>query len=170
MINVTWSNRLEDLAATMFDSMAGEQVARPGEVLSRRHCIVVPNRIVQHWLQHEFLFREGTPRVLANCEFPLANVFVNDSLNQVSHPGSGRRDPDLHPFGRDALAWRLYRALGALPSDDNRFDPLRDYLSSAAAAAHGTRNARGTSENAASSSPDGWPRSSTSTWCTGRRC
>ena len=145
MINVKWGNRLEDLAYTMFDAMAGEQVARPGEVLSRRHCIVVPNRIVQHWLQHEFLFRKGTPRVLANCDFPLANVFVNDNLYQMSHPDSGRRDPDLHPFSRDALAWRLYRALGALPTD-KRFNPLRDYLSTAAAATHGTRNPRGVSE------------------------
>ena len=145
MINVKWGNRLEDLAYTMFDAMAGEQVARPGEVLSRRHCIVVPNRIVQHWLQHEFLFRKGKPRVLANCDFPLANVFVNDNLYQMSHPGSGRRDPDLHPFSRDALAWRLYRALGALPTD-KRFNPLRDYLSTAAAATHGTRNPRGVSE------------------------
>ena len=146
MINVTWSNRLEDLASTMFDSMAGEQVARPEEVLGRRHGIVVPNRIVQHWLQHEFLFRKGTPRVLANCEFPLANVFVNDSLYQMSHPGDGRRDPDLHPFSRDALAWRLYRALGAVPHEDNRFAPLLDYLSTATAAAHGTQKPRGVGE------------------------
>ena len=145
MINVTWSNRLEDLASAMFDAMAREQVARPEEVLGRRHGIVVPNRIVQHWLQHEFLFRKNTPRVLANCEFPLANVFVNDSLYQMSHPGDGLRDPDLHPFSRDALAWRLYRALDALPTD-KCFAPLRDYLTTAKAAAKGTQNPRGVSE------------------------
>jgi len=83
MISVYWSNRLERLADELFGRLAGEQAKSPADVLSRRECVVIPNRILQHWLQHRFLYRDDAPaipRVLANVEFPLLNIFVNDWL------------------------------------------------------------------------------------------
>ncbi|MDD5707176.1 MAG: exodeoxyribonuclease V subunit gamma, partial [Kiritimatiellae bacterium] len=131
MINVRWGNRLEDLAAAMFAEMDAERAANPSEVLSRRQCVLVPNRIVAHWLRHQYLFRDAPARVLANYDFPLVNVFVNDRLFRLSDPAAARRDPAAHPFGREALTWRLFAALASPLLDEPAFRPLRDYLQDA---------------------------------------
>ncbi len=132
MINVRWGNRLEEMAAEMFAEMAEERCRTPAEALGRRQCVIVPNRIVQHWLRHEFLFRRGPPRVLAGCDFPLVNVFVNDLLFRLTAPAAARRDPAAHPFGREALVWRIHAVLEALEEaplrDEPRLEPLRDHL------------------------------------------
>ena len=129
-IAAVWSNRLEELAVRLFGNLAGETAARPAEVLAARQCVVIPNGIRQYWLQHQYLFDRASPRmrVLANIDFPLLHVFVNDWLYAMDHPRAAR-DPGAHPFSAAALTWRIYALLGQADLlEDGRFQPLRRYL------------------------------------------
>jgi exodeoxyribonuclease V gamma subunit len=141
-MNVYWSNRLELLAERMFRTMAGQPAASPAAVLAKRQCVIVPNRLVQHWLQQQFLFRDQAQTVLTNVEFPLVHVFVNDGLAQMA-PGNepSRRDPEAHPFGRDALTWRIFHLLReAALLDAPACAPLRDFLAARETSAGASRS------------------------------
>jgi len=135
MITVKWGNNLTELADAMFGEMDPAKVANPSEIFSHRQCIVIPNRIMQSWVQHQYLFRgedSSVPRVLANCDFPLLNVFVNDWLDRMDHPDGQGRDPAQHPFALESLSWRIYRALDpAAVKDDPRFKPLHAFMTPA---------------------------------------
>ncbi len=133
MLDVKWGNRLERLAEAMFDDLQGpaEVVHSPAAVFERRDVIVVPNRLVQHWLLHRFLYRDADaalPRILADVEFPLLNMFVNDWLARMDQPGDAGRDPAAHPFSVPAMRWRLFSLLHAGLSDRATFAPLLAYI------------------------------------------
>ena len=95
-LNIAWGSSLERMADDLFRRL-GECRVGTAEIFAKRDCIVVPNRIQQAWLQHHFLFdmpRGATPHVLANCDFPPFNLFINDWLNRISPAEqTGRPDP-----------------------------------------------------------------------------
>ncbi len=140
MLEVTWGNRLERLAEAMFDDLQGPSavVDAPASVFSRRDVIVVPNRLVQHWLQHRFLYRAEdapVPRILADVEFPLLNMFVNDWLGRMDQPGNDVRDPAAHPFSVPAMRWRIFELLRAGLPENGTFAPLQAYVQGGAGTA-----------------------------------
>lgn len=128
MIRVLWSNRLEALADALADDLDRGRAGCPEDVLALRRRIVVPNRIVQHWLRQRLLLDSGGRRVLANLDFPLLHVFINDGLFRLTHPDGELRDPEAHPFSRDAMAWRIFRLLGEFLPEAPAWRPLRDAL------------------------------------------
>ncbi len=136
MLQVQWGNRMEMLADAMFAHLDDDvMTANPTEVFARRDCIVVPNRLVKHWLLHRFVFRdrdETVPRVLADVDFPLLNIFVNDGLGRIDRPGLQTRDPLEHPFSTAALQWRIYQLLSTDAVPDPVFTPVYDYIRSGA--------------------------------------
>ncbi len=124
-------SRLETLAECLFGNLFATATLQPAEVFARRDCVVAPSRIMQGWLRQRCLFDQ--PRtahagpIVADCDFPLLNVFVNDWLHRMDNPQADRRDPALHPFARDSLQWRLFQCLRACEA---RADPdLKDVLS-----------------------------------------
>jgi len=133
MLDVKWGNRLERLAEAMFDDLQGPSavVDSPASVFSRRDVIVVPNRLVQHWLLHRFLYRAEDapmPRILADVDFPLLNMFVNDWLGRMDQPGTDVRDPAAHPFSVPAMRWRIFGLLRAGLPENGTFAPLQAYV------------------------------------------
>jgi len=133
MLDVKWGNRLERLAEAMFADLHGASSVAdsPAAVFARRDAIVVPNRLVQHWLLHRFLYRPDdspVPRILADVEFPLLNVFVNDWLGRMDQPGAGARDPAAHPFSVPAMRWRIFAALRSGELDRDTFAPVLAYI------------------------------------------
>lgn len=142
MITVHWGNRLETLAGTLFGNITAAQVDHPADALRFRPCVIVPNRIVQSWLQQAFLFRPAAAEVLANWEFPLLNVFVNDRLFRMMDSGTTLRDPEAHPFSREAMAWRLFRLLEPAALRDPVFAPLADFVRPDVRSGADDRNAR----------------------------
>ncbi|NLL82790.1 MAG: exodeoxyribonuclease V subunit gamma [Lentisphaerae bacterium] len=128
MITVLWGNRLETLAQRLFEAAAAEPSTSPADVLNYKHCVVVPNRIVQGWLQQEFLFSSRPSGVMANWEFPLLNIFVNDSLAQMNNTDNAPRDPAAHPFSRDAMTWRIFNLLSTTDLNRNGLSQLNTFL------------------------------------------
>ena len=133
-LNVSWGNALETLADDLFAKLAEQPANSPMEVFAKRDCIVVPNRVQQAWLQQRFLYdldrsAAPVPHVLANCDFPLLNLFVNDWLYRMDprEAGAARPDPEQHPFSVKSLRWRIYEVLrhGAPDVD---FTPLERYV------------------------------------------
>jgi len=140
MLEVTWGNRLERLAEAMFDDLQGPSavVHSPAAVFERRDVIVVPNRLVQHWLLHRFLYRAEdapVPRILADVDFPLLNMFVNDWLGRMDQPGTDVRDPAAHPFSVPAMRWRIFGLLRAGLPERGTFAPLQAYVQGGAGTA-----------------------------------
>ena len=133
MFNVKWGNDLATLADALFSSMAAQAKAdTPAMALSHRDCIVVPNQLTASWLQHQYLYQQSQlplPRVLANYDFPLLHVFVNDWLYQMNHPVAPR-DAMAHPFSIDAMCWRIYRILNKHPDLLQNAMPLKNDASS----------------------------------------
>lgn len=131
-LNIAWGSSLERMADDLFRRL-GECRVGTAEIFAKRDCIVVPNRIQQAWLQHHFLFdmpRGATPHVLANCDFPPFNLFINDWLNRISPAEQpGRPDPEKHPFSVKSTRWRIFNFLlnGDLSGD---FAPLLQYVQS----------------------------------------
>ncbi|MBW7908660.1 MAG: hypothetical protein H3C50_07040 [Kiritimatiellae bacterium] len=79
-LTISWGNNLERLADDLFAKLLKGKTT-PDDLFGRRDCVVVPNRTQQAWLQQRFLFdtpRTTVPHVLANCDFPLLSLFVND--------------------------------------------------------------------------------------------
>lgn len=130
-MDIRWGNSLETLADDLFSKLGERKTGTPDEIFAKRDCIVVPNRIQQAWLQQRFLYdspRTTIPHVLANCDFPLLNLFVNDWLYRMqTGDANSRPDPERHPFSVKSLRWMIY---DFLVSDnlDGDFDPLKRYV------------------------------------------
>ncbi len=118
-LNIQWHNNLSYLADSLFSDMAGRQKAtEPDQVLTRRDCIVIPNHIMLAWLRQHYLYPKDTtnePRVFANCDFKLLNIFVNEWLHKMQNPNA-TRDPRTHPFSTEALRWRIHKLLADNPN------------------------------------------------------
>lgn len=138
-MQVFWSNDLIKLAEKLAGSIDDECAPDPQGVFARHHCVLVPNRSMQLWFQHYFLYDHGARdelRILANCAFFPVYEFINDWLFWMRNPNE-KRNATSHPFSRDALQWRIYRLL----CDDGvvrepEFSPLREYIGAAGRAAH----------------------------------
>ena len=133
-LNVCWGNSLESLADSLFFKLGSLRNLDPRDVFQARCCIAVPNRIQQAWLQHRFLFdldrpNSPAPHVLANCDFPLINLFVSDWLHRMDHPGNvhARPDPDALPFSVKSLRWTILELLRHAPLA-NELSPLERYV------------------------------------------
>lgn len=131
-LTVRWGNSLEQMADNLFAKLNASRVAAPSEVFQKRDCIVVPNRIQEAWLQQRFLFdapRETVPHVLANVDFALLNLFVQDWLYRMDHPAAGhaRPDPEKHPFSVKSMRWRSYDIL-RYAELDGVLAPLERYI------------------------------------------
>lgn len=130
-MDIRWGNSLEALADDLFAKLGERKSGTPDEIFAKRDCIVVPNRIQQAWLQQRFLYdspRTTIPHVLANCDFPLLNLFVSDWLYRMqTGDANSRPDPEKHPFSVKSLRWMIY---DFLVSDnlDGDFDPLNRYV------------------------------------------
>ncbi len=131
-LNITWGNNLEKLAGDLFGKLYANR-SSVDAIFEKRDCIVVPNRTQQAWLQQYFLFdreRDAVPNVLADCDFPLLNLFVNDWLYRMDHPGGGTPDPEQHPFSVKGMRWRIYRILRR-PDLAPVFAPIERYITTA---------------------------------------
>ncbi|MCF7837728.1 MAG: exodeoxyribonuclease V subunit gamma [Candidatus Marinimicrobia bacterium] len=130
-LRIAWSHSYAQLADDLFDQLDGDRAATPATVFARRDCIVVPNRIQQAWLQLHYLFdrpRNQGPRVLANCDFPLLPLFVNDWLARMNAPGQAPQpDPENHPFSVKSMRWRLYEMLRDAPPEAE-LAPVQRYI------------------------------------------
>ncbi len=129
MIKVTWSNDLGSLAADLSAALTRQQAPAPQQVLARRHCVVVQNRLMEQWFKHSVLYNphDHSP-VLANIDFCLLHIFVNDWLYRMDHRDE-RRDPGDHPFALNSLLWRVYAELNHPQTlNDKTFGPVRAYL------------------------------------------
>jgi exodeoxyribonuclease V gamma subunit len=94
-------NRLDRLAG-----MLGERLASPLDVDSlAADVILIPQPTLRHWLLQTLAERHG---VAANLDLCTPSEFVWRLL-RADRPGL----PDLSPWDRDHLRWRLYALLGA---------------------------------------------------------
>lgn len=125
-------SQLETLAERLFETLFDAPAAsEPAGVFAKRDCVVVPSRIMEGWLRQRYLFGPtrvpGSGGIIADCDFPLLNVFVNDWLYRMDRPEADRRDPAAHPFAPESLQWRLFLCLREY---EERADPdLEDVLS-----------------------------------------
>jgi exodeoxyribonuclease V gamma subunit len=130
-LNIRWGNSLEALADNLLAKLGEDKVVEPAEVFVKRDCIVVSNRIQQAWLQQRFLYdspRITVPHVLANCDFPLLSLFVNDWLYRMqTGDAASRPDPERHPFSVKSMRWMIYDFLMA-GNLDGVFVPLQRYV------------------------------------------
>lgn len=126
--DVRWGNRLELLAAGMFDDLYDG--AWPSPMVPR--CIVTNSPVMQAWLRHFFVYdwpgRHG--RVLANCKFELLYPFVNAWMDRllVSSAKPGHREPRHHPYAITCLQWRIYRLLEDGIARELGFAEIKAYL------------------------------------------
>ncbi len=128
-LSITWGNNLEKLAGNLFDKLYANR-SSVDAIFARRDCIVLPSRTQQAWLQQYFLFdreRDAAPNVLADCDFPLLSLFVNDWLYRMDHPGGGTPDPEQHPFSVKSMRWRIYNILRT-PELPPVFAPIERYI------------------------------------------
>jgi exodeoxyribonuclease V gamma subunit len=115
LLHVVQSNRLEALAAALFDVHARDAGGDPLEPLT----IVVPSQGHGQWLKRELAARQG---IAANLDLPLPSAFAWRLL-RLLEPAL----PEASPYDKDALTLRVHRLLGG-PLDDERFAVIRGYL------------------------------------------
>ena len=98
------SNRLENLFSLLCKILAG-----PLSDPLTLEIIIVPNPGMARWLTHQIAQVTG---IAANLEFPLPASFIwqifEDTLGEL---------PDLSPFAREVLPWRILTELKTLATD-----------------------------------------------------
>ncbi len=135
-MHVYWGNDWSKLADHLTANLSRETVTAPGDVFAREHCVVLPNRPLQTWLQHHVLLdsQATSSGILANIRYPMLYQFVNDWLFWMHHPNE-KRDAIAHPFSVRALQWRI---LDALQNETTlahaAFAPLQQYIAAAGSA------------------------------------
>ncbi len=132
MLHLYSGNSMEALATRLLGHLARPRGAAPADVFARRDCVVIPSKTMEGWIRQQAMFAsEATrgPRVLADCDFALVNVFVNDWLHRMDNPQADRRDPAAHPFSRESLRWRIFRRLRELGRQpDPEYAALSSFL------------------------------------------
>ena len=98
MIRLHYANRLENLVAPLADAIATQQRARPLE----RATIVVPSRVIEHYLKHRVAERIG---VAANLDFPFLRRFLAKVIETA--------DPKLQILDVEELELVLFEGLRA---------------------------------------------------------
>ncbi len=100
MLNVYPSNRLEDLAQ-LLDAV----LHTPKENLLQPDTVLVQNGGMQHWLNLQLAQQRG---ISMNLDFRLPASFFWQIIREIL----GREAvPDLSPYSREVLCWRLYALL-----------------------------------------------------------
>ncbi|WP_456405148.1 exodeoxyribonuclease V subunit gamma [Thiolapillus sp.] len=100
MLNVYPSNRLEDLAQ-LLDAV----LHTPKDNLLRPDIVLVQNGGMQHWLNLQLARQRG---ISMNLDFHLPASFFWQIIREVL----GREAvPDLSPYSREVMCWRLYALL-----------------------------------------------------------
>ncbi|WLQ12853.1 exodeoxyribonuclease V subunit gamma [Hahella aquimaris] len=114
MLKIYYSNRQEQLLALLADALA-----RPKANPLQSDILIVQSQGMSRWLSQQLAELNG---VAANLEFQLPAQLVwrlarlcRDDL------------PELHPFDKSILTWRLMQLAPALP-DSGEFDALHRYL------------------------------------------
>src|ERR1700719_3610543 len=105
MIRLHYANRLEGLIAPLAASIAAQQRERPLE----RVTIVVPNRVLEHFLKHRVSEAIG---IAANLDFPFLRRFLAGVLEAA--------DPKVRILDVEELELVLFESLGALLRGDSR--------------------------------------------------
>ena len=77
MIRLHYANRLENLIAPLADAVAAQQRARPLD----RVTIVVPGRVIEHYLKHRVSEAIG---IAANLEFPFLRRFLAKVIEEIA--------------------------------------------------------------------------------------
>jgi exodeoxyribonuclease V gamma subunit len=114
MLHIHHSNRLEVLLTRLRAVISGP-VTEP----FRPETIVVQNPGMARWLAQQLAAADG---IAANLDFPLPASFVW-RVFQAWQPAL----PEVAPFDRDLLAWRIYRLLPARLGSP-AFNELKHYL------------------------------------------
>ncbi|HOO77787.1 MAG TPA: exodeoxyribonuclease V subunit gamma [bacterium] len=129
-LQVFWGDRMEALAEHLFAATE----AAPPEDPFQRECVVVESRVVGAWLKHYFLYdrrRRNLRRVLANWEFYPLELFFNDWLCYMRRGGVDPRKERFHPWGKEALQWRIRGVLSRRDFLENEEClPVAEYLGS----------------------------------------
>ncbi len=100
MLNVYPSNRLEDLAQ-LLDAV----LQTPKSNLLQPDIVLVQNGGMQHWLNLRLAQQRG---ISMNLDFRLPASFFWQIIREIL----GRESvPDLSPYSREVLCWRLYDLL-----------------------------------------------------------
>lgn len=100
VLNFYPSNRLEDLAQ-LLDAV----LHTPRENLLQPDIILVQNSGMQHWLNLQLARQRG---ISMNLDFHLPASFFWQIIREIL----GRKAvPDLSPYSREVLCWRLYALL-----------------------------------------------------------
>src|ERR1700732_5022456 len=114
MIRLHYANRLENLVAPLADAIASQQRARPLE----RVTIVVPSRVMEHFLKHRVSEAIG---IAANLEFPFLRRFLAEVLEKT--------DPKIRILDVEELEPVLFESLRAAIHDNtNAFHAPRAYI------------------------------------------
>ena len=114
MIRLHYANRLEGLIAPLAASIAAQQRERPLE----RVTIVVPNRVVEHFLKHRVSEAIG---IAANLDFPFLRRFLADVIHKA--------EPQVRILDVEEMELVLFESLRATLADSSRdFHALRGYI------------------------------------------
>ncbi len=127
----TERNRMNHLAMKQFHLYTGNRlerlIDRLAEILRTplstplaSELIIVQSRGMERWLSMELARRHG---ICANIRFPFPNSFVYDYLFRRVLPDL----PDLSPFDRNVMTWRILRLLPDC-LDAPEFAELKQYL------------------------------------------
>ncbi len=98
MIRLHYANRLENLVAPLADAIASQQRVRPLDPVT----IVVPSRVIEHFLKHRVAERIG---VAANLDFPFLRRFFAKLIETA--------EPKLHILDVEELELVLFESLRA---------------------------------------------------------
>ena len=114
MIRLHYANRLEGLIAPLAASIAAQQRERPLE----RVTIVVPNRVLEHFLKHRVSEVIG---IAANLDFPFLRRFLADVVHKA--------EPKVRILDVEELELVLFESLRvAMRGDSREFQALRSYV------------------------------------------
>ncbi|BBO55176.1 MULTISPECIES: exodeoxyribonuclease V subunit gamma [Cobetia] len=123
MFTVLHANHLEDLRDLALKVIK----AAPQPPLVPETFLVQSNGMAQ-WLRLSLAEADG---IAASVDFPLPSSFVWRAYRGVLGGVLGDEIPELSPFDKGPLAWRLLRLLPGLLADESQaecYAPLRDYL------------------------------------------
>lgn len=127
MFNVIWSDKLENLADSLFDKLDLFPLSSP----LHQECIVINSPVLGAWLKQYFLYErrgKGRQRVLANWDVQYLYPFINDWLFRMTHAVREQRNAEYHPYSKDCLQWRIYQLLPILDKTDAVYKPLFHYI------------------------------------------
>ncbi len=102
MIRLHYANRLESLIAPLAGAIAAQQRALPLKPVT----IVVPNRVMEHYLEHRIAEAIG---IAANLQFPFLRRFLNEVIE--------RADPKIRVLEVEELELTLFESLRAALRD-----------------------------------------------------